>query len=355
MDICELKNEISSDYNNIRIILEKIECNRISENKKEFRCAKNKYDSNSTRVVVKKNEGLTSKIYDIETTKGDIFTIIMKIKNCSLRDSLKICCNALGLNFNNMNNYKPKKRKKAFGGFYSSNKNNQIENMTLLKIYDDNELNLFINKGNILFFEDGIHYDIQTIFNIMYDDKTNRIVVPWRDFLGRIVGFMGRYNKSAEYCLENNISKWLPIKNYSFFKSQVVYGFYENYNYILEAGRVYVGESEKFVLQLASFGIRNSVAIGSHEVCEVHKRLLLSLGVEIVLCFDNDISDKINIKQCKKFRNKSSLLQAKVGYVITDDILNDKESPSDRGLDIFKKCVDENNILWIIGGDDFVN
>lgn len=345
MDIKELKQNILNDENNIKIILETIGCHRIIKHNSEFRCAKNINDTNATRVSVKINENITSKIYDLIPIKGDIFTLIMELKKCSLSIAIKISCNALNIKYYS-NNKIEKKSKKAFGGFYTNIKKENKNNVQL-KTYEDNILEQYINLGSIKFKQEGIDYDIQTEFDIMYDSETNRILVPWRDFFGYIIGIMGRYNASAEYCDKNDISKWLPLKDLSFPKSYYLYGLYQNYKYILQKGIVYVFESEKSVLQTASFGVRNCVAIGSHDISPIQKRILLSLGVDIITCMDEDIPDEFNAEQCKKMKSESSLIGKKVGFVMNDGILNYKESPSDRGLEIFNACVAEENIFWI--------
>jgi hypothetical protein len=346
MDIKELKNKILEDTENIRKILEYIGCCMITKHTSEYRCAKNQEDANPTRVCVKINENLTSRIYELFTVKGDILTLIMELKKCKLSNAMKICCIAIGIEYDNKITSTKKQRKKAFGGFYSSLHKEKI-NFIEIKIYDDTILNQYINQGNLRFKQDGIEYDIQTEFDIMYDVETKRILVPWRDIYGNIVGIMGRFNASAEYCTLNGISKWLPLTNLNFPKSYFLYGLYQNYKYILQEGRVYVGESEKFVLQTASFGVRNTVAIGSHDISEHQRKLLLSLGVDIVTCMDEDITDEFNAEQCKSLKSASTLIGGKVGFAMVDGILKSKESPTDRGIEVFNKCIDDENIFWM--------
>lgn len=345
MEIKQIKEQLINDTDKIKKILIAIGCDRIVKHSNEYRCAKNINDTNPTRVVVKINDTLTSRIYDLVPIKGDIFTLIMELHKCSLSKAIKICCDVLEIKYK-YNSKKEKIRKKAFGGFYSSIKKNK-KYETNITTYDNSILNNYINKGNIRFKKDGIEYDIQTEFNIMFDSITNRIVVPWKNLNGFIVGIMGRYNESAEYCEKYNISKWLPLPNLNFPKSQLVYGLYQNYKYILQSGRIYVGESEKFVLQSASFGVRNTGAIGSHDISPKQRELLLSLGVDIITCMDNDIPDEFNAEQCKRLKSHSNLIGGKVGFSMLDGILKNKESPTDNGIEIWNKCIAEDNIFWI--------
>lgn len=346
MDIKELKSKILEDDNNIRKILEYIGCCMIVRHHSEYRCAMNEEDIDPTKVCVKINESLTSRIYDMFTMKGDILTLVMEIQKCTLLKAIKICCSAIDVEYKREVISVKRKRRKAFGGFYSSI-HKEHKNYMEIKTHDDKILSQYVNQGNIRFKNDGIEYDIQTEFDIMYDIETKRITVPWRNTNGDIVGIMGRFNASAEYCDIKGISKWLPLSGLSFPKSYFLYGLYENYKYILQAGRVYVGESEKFVLQAASFGVRNTVAIGSHDISPFQRELLLSLGVDIVTCMDEGITDEFNAEQCKELKSNSKLIGGKVGFSMVDGILENKESPSDRGIEVFKKCIEDENIFWI--------
>jgi hypothetical protein len=62
---------------------------------------------------------------------------------------------------------------------------------------------------------------------------------------------------------------------------------------------------------------------------------------------DADIPDEFNVEQCKNLKSTSNLVGGKVGFVMNDDILIGKESPTDRGLDTWNKCVAEDNIFWV--------
>lgn len=344
IDIKLIKEKILEDDNNVRTILEEIGCCRITGNSKEYRCARNDTDD-SNKVCVKLNESLSSSVYSLTPVKGDIFTLIMALGNKTFTQAIQLCCKVVGLKYDyNEKHVEKKPVRKAFGGFFTNVKK---ESEFVYNCYDNSILDKYLNKGSKRFKDDNIEYCVQTHFNIMFDMETNRIITPWRDSVGRIIGIMGRYNASAEYCNTMDISKWLPLKDLNFPKSNFLYGLYENYKFIQECGCVYVGESEKFVLQAKSFGISNCVAIGSHDISDIQRRLLLSLGTTIVIAFDNDVPPKFLLNQCERLRSKSSLLHRKIGFAITMDILEGKESPSDRGLEVFLKCVSEDNIMEV--------
>lgn len=344
IDIKLIKEKILEDDNNVRTILEELGCCRITGSTKEYRCARD-INGDSNKICVKLNESLSSNIYELTPVKGDIFTLIMSLSNRTFTQSIELCCRIVGLKYDYNEKYVEKKpKRKAFGGFFTNIKK---ENEFIYNCYDNSILDKYLNKGSKRFKDDNIEYCVQTHFNIMFDMETNRIVTPWRDSVGRIIGIMGRYNASADYCDTMDISKWLPLKDLSFPKSNFLYGLYENYKSIQECGCVYVFESEKSVLQMYGYGIKNCVAIGSHDISNIQRRLLLSLGVSIIVCFDHDIKPKFLLEQCERLRSNSSLLKRKIGFAITVDILKGKESPSDRGLEVFLECVKEDNIMEV--------
>jgi hypothetical protein len=266
----------------------------------------------------------------------------MEIKQCKLHKAIELVCNILGIN--NICNYKAPLRKKAFGGFYKEIEKPHSCNI-VLNTYEDHVLEQFQNNGNVRFYKDNIDYEIQTEFEIMFDYESSRIIVPWRNLYGQIIGIMGRYNADAEFCDQYGISKWLPLQGFNFPKSQCLYGLYQNYKYILDSGRVYIFESEKAILQTASFGVRNAVAIGSHDISSTQRTLLLSLGVDIVTCMDEGIPEQFNIEQCKRLQCNTSLIGGKVGFMMVDGILSNKESPSDKGIDVWNQLI--NKIIWL--------
>ena len=59
---------------------------------------------------------------------------------------------------------------------------------------------------------------------------------------------------------------------------------------IKRVGRIYVGEAEKFVEQAWSYGYRNTGGTGGKELSQYQIDLLVRLGVDIIFCFDKDVT-----------------------------------------------------------------
>jgi hypothetical protein len=96
-----------------------------------------------------------------------------------------------------------------------------------------------------------------------------------------------------------------------------------------------VFESEKSVMQCWDYGVKNCVAIGGHELSNAQITDLETLGVEVILCFDNDINmvDICGITGKTLFQKTKLKFRTDVvvGYLQdSESVLSNKESFSDR-------------------------
>jgi len=78
-------------------------------------------------------------------------------------------------------------------------------------------------------------------------------------------------------------------------------------------------------MQLWSYGYKNSVATGGKELSSYQIELLIRLGVDIIICFDADVSKEEIEKLSERFIDNIPIY-----YIYdSDHILNEKESPTD--------------------------
>lgn len=106
--------------------------------------------------------------------------------------------------------------------------------------------------------------------------------------------------------------KYVPLLRFK--KHHSLYGIFENQKYI-ENNRVYIGESEKFVLQLHTMNIRNALALGGNSIDNYRLSLLEKLNVkEIVFCFDEGLEVDIQ-KRALKITKKYFGDKVKIGVM----------------------------------------
>ena len=72
-------------------------------------------------------------------------------------------------------------------------------------------------------------------------------------------------------------------------KSKILYGLDKSLPAIMETGVIYLVESEKAVMQLFSYGIKNTAALSGSSVSEWQLKKLKMLGAEVRLVLDKDV------------------------------------------------------------------
>ena len=211
--------------------------------------------------------------------------------------------------------------------------------------YNKGALDTFIRRYPPEWLNDGISRAAMDKFDIRYSISQNKIIIPHLDIDGRLVGIRGRALNEWEI---ENVGKYMPVKLeqlwYKHPLSMNLYGLYENKSIIKKHKIVYVFESEKSVLQFESFNMPHcAVAVCGSQFNKYQLNILLKHCApnEIVVCFDKEENegetkyfDKL-YALCKKYNQycQFSFIYDRLG------LLGMKESPSDRGEEVFKQLL----------------
>ena len=213
--------------------------------------------------------------------------------------------------------------------------------------YPKGILDIFNKVYPIEWLKDNISKKAMDKYNILYSISQNKIIIPHYDINNNLIGIRGRTLNLEEV---ETFGKYMPIKIenkwYSHKLSLNLYGLNLNKNNIINNGYVYLFESEKSVLQCESFFEDNcSVACCGSNFNKYQLKLLMNEchPKEIIICFDKEElpnEDKYFNKLynlCKKYNNycKFSFLYDR------ENLLELKDSPSDKGKEIFEKLVDK--------------
>jgi len=214
-----------------------------------------------------------------------------------------------------------------------------------LPAYSDSLMDVFIKYYPIEWLNDGISKAAMDKFNIRFSPTQNKIIIPHYDVCGRLVGIRGRALNQWEI---DNVGKYLPVqiegKWYSHPLSLNLYGLNITKENIKQTGIAYLFEAEKSVLQCDSFSIPNCAAA----VCgsKLNKYALDILirecwPQEVVICFDKEeepgSSDYFNhlYELCQKYETYCNF-----SFIYDKEkLLNLKDSPSDRGEEVFKQLL----------------
>ena len=264
----------------------------------------------------------------------------MEKLDLSFPKSLEYVAEKLGIEKEKFN----KKIILPFGGFYKGLIREIQEPEYSIKTYNDDILSPYLNKYNMMFFDDKINFQVQEEFKIGYDLETNRITVPIWTLDGKLCGIMGRLNDKN--CLTEE--RWLPIIPCS--RSLTLYGYIQNYHKIQQKRLCIVGESEKFSLQLKSFGCEIGMSTSGCYISDTQAKYLKSLLIpRTILAYDEGLEEEYIREQAKKLKVENHILQNQVGYIWDEnnEVLEKgkKQSPSDLGKEKFTYLVKK--VKWI--------
>jgi hypothetical protein len=197
-----------------------------------------------------------------------------------------------------------------------------------------------------LWTREGMDYNVLIDFGIRFDMTRNRMIIPILNHRGVLIGIKVRnFNQEDIDDHRKYMPLWYNKKTYTYPKLMVAYGLYENRKFLKKCKEAIVFEAEKSVLQFGSMFTQNkSIALGGSTFSVYHGHLLKELGVEkIVLGFDNDWHENGNkfyglekaIKEGEKIANMGFIVE--IMYDYENNLLEDKESPVDKGRKTYSK------------------
>ena len=177
--------------------------------------------------------------------------------------------------------------------------------------------------------DEGISPAMIEKFDVRYDRFANAIVYPIRDLDGNIVNIGSRTLKPDW--------KEKGLRKYTYYYKWggamgVIYGAYENQDAIRRENEIILFEGCKSVLKASSFGVENCGALLTSHLNPEQMRLLIRLGCNVTFALDKevDIRKDHNIQKLRRYANVFYLYDR-------DGLLDEKDSPVDRGEEIFRK------------------
>jgi len=210
------------------------------------------------------------------------------------------------------------------------------------KILPPSYMNQFeFRKDKLMpWYEEGIPWEVMWEYGVRYDALDNRIVYPIKDLQGNIFCVSGRtcdpdwkQKKIRKYTYTSSIGA-LPT----------IYGFSDHLQYIRESKEIILFEGCKSVLKMVGWGKKNAGALLTSHLSPAQFDFLVKLasfdGVRIVFALDSDVdlTKDDNVKRLCSY--------ARVEWVRNiDGLLNDKDSPVDKGKEVFEKLYKERRRL----------
>lgn len=305
-------------------ILESLGCHSIKFHGTYYSCTNVDGDNKNAVNVMLPSLTVINYTRDLDSvsTHHDIFTLVQFYNHCNFFEAIKYICDCLGLSL--------------YHDFDEDIPESLVLTRELLKMIDEDDpqptdkplspipeqiLSYYLPYVNDQFLKDNIPYHIQSFFGLGYDPCSNRITIPIRNYDGTLVGVKGRYFGSIPEGSE--IQKYIYLEPCN--KGQILYGLDKSKDKIEERRFAFVGESEKFVMQLWAYGDCNAVATGGKTISRQQIELLSRLCDKVVLCLDSDVKENELKNIADKFLGYVEV------YMVIDEnrLLVEKESPSD--------------------------
>ena len=234
-------------------------------------------------------------------------------------------------------------------------RNNEFE------ILDDRILNMFQKFHLVGWLEEGISHEVMNAFEIGYCAWQERVVLPHRNKDGNLIGIRGRANSDDALIF----GKYTPILSgnitgktcYAHNLGDNLYGLHLNKDCIKSKRKILLVESEKAVMQCASFfSIENNFALGlcGSNLSKRQIELILELKpLEVIVALDRqwqELGDEEYYswqdKILKKFVKPLSPYM-KVSVIWDDsNLLEYKDSPTDRGKEVFLELFNNRQFGW---------
>lgn len=292
---------------------------------------------------------------------GDIFSLISEVKNCSFKDAFKMVTDICGISTTTST------QKRTFGTIPLLSEDcwkllnaykTHNRQAPVLNTYEEKVLGLFTKEYHYSWIKEYISIEAMEKYGIGYYLPQNAITIPHRDINGNLVGIRKR-NLDEETVARGY--KYMPIKiqgvEYSHPLAFNLFSIYENQETIKKIKKICLFEAEKSVLQLESYYPNHNwgLAMCGSNLSNAQRDLILSLDVEeVVLCKDKDWKDKQDPKY-KLFERQYMIIAQKLApfvnfYVVEKGMeteLGLKESPSDRGKEVFEKLLKQKKLITL--------
>lgn len=258
---------------------------------------------------------------------GNLYTFVRYYNNCSSVEAIDILKKYAGTGENLS---KPHEKLAATITCKKFAKQKATQKPAASKILPDNYMERYEIRHDKteIWRSEGISQASMDKFQVRYDSFSDRIVYPIRNTTGKIVNIGGRTldpmwkeKGQRKYCY---FYPWGTL--------DTIYGLAENIEAIKKSREIILFEGCKSVLVADSWGIHNTGAILTSHLNPNQMKILAKLGCRVVFALDKevDVTKDHNINRLKQYVN--------VEYVYdTDNLLDEKDSPVDKGLDAFKK------------------
>lgn len=199
--------------------------------------------------------------------------------------------------------------------------------------------------------KDHIVPSVMRYYGIRVDPALHKIIIPHRNVNGELIGIRGRTYDPFEL---DDGKKYMPVfiqgDMYNHMLGKNLFGLYENAKTIRKIKKVLIVESEKGVMQCASYyGVDNCFCLATcgSSLSQDQINIILQLGVtEVILGYDREFQGKFGDPDTEEYEKKLIKLAKPLTLYFNTYIIMDydhltpyKASCTDCGKEILEKLM----------------
>lgn len=231
----------------------------------------------------------------------------------------------------------------------------QKERIVELAVYNDEILNNLPHPRILPWEEEGITDEVMKARGIAYDPRNQAIIIPHYNIDDQLVGIRQRTLIKED----EKFGKYRPaVLNGILYNHPLGFNLYNLNNSKMNISlikKAIVFEGEKSPMLYASyFGLENDITVAccGSNLLSNQVELLLNLGVEeIIIAFDKQFKEVGDAEWKRLTKNLHALhtkygAYAQISYMFDkEDLLGYKESPIDRGPEVFMQMFNERVVI----------
>lgn len=178
--------------------------------------------------------------------------------------------------------------------------------------------------------DEGIPDWIQKVYDVRFDERTKQVLVPQYDAEDRLIGAKGR-TTFANY-RELGVPKYMNVRKLG------MIDFFEGMHVAREeidrTKSIIIFEGVKSAMKAYGWGAKNSVAAGSCNLTLPQIELVLKMGIKnVMIAFDKDK----DIEHVRRSVGELAGMANVFCLIDKDGLLGTKDSPVDKGFDVFRE------------------
>lgn len=207
----------------------------------------------------------------------------------------------------------------------------------------------YIPRVSALWIKEGINYDIQKYFNIMFSPCENQIIIPIYDYENNLIGV-----KARNLDMHTHTMKYIYDKPCN--ASANLYGLNFAKTHIQEKKAIILFEAEKSVMKGLQYGYNCCVALGCKDITSMQISLIQKFWnkeVRIFIGVDKDVYYHDNRYDFFQFFNLANMfpenMKENIYFIMdTKGYLDEKDAPVDKGKKIFDTLLSHSVSYWKI-------